>query len=604
MVDRIAAADWALRSPGFTELAHYNDGRPIVVMRFEPEVGEVQRQMWTELCELWSELPVHPNVLEAVDHENGTLLLRYATLDWNFQPIEQRDDPFETLIATWGLQLCAAYEAIIAAVAPAMLGRFANSFFHVDLEHNVRVGFRPLSSDQALTHVNLAPELRRLWPHVGRNPFVYLVGKLLDAYLPLDLGQLRRLREIIASCTHPQPHKRFSSLADLRNALLRIGGSVVAVHNARRTALRNLIEEGQGRLALRDLGAALACFEQALANDPTSRLAAEGWVVALGNDDRQRATAELAQRFAARRGLPPRTALSDVQPEAARLEVQREFGDALRLYCLAHPNPRTDAARYTAMARCHLHLHDARAAETHAQRALVFDPDHLEARSIYARALLLGHHHVEALAAVEALLVRAPDDAMAHYTRGKALFALRRLGEARDSFERACQLRPAMLEAMLLRREADRALGGVRRTVGEQPPMIDLPAHLADLRGALAAGRFAEVIAALEPHTDGAARLIRARLLLLENRLDEALGCYASIDAAEHRRDALVGQATVLLELDRLSATRDRATEALALFELALRDAPDDLDIADGRARALAQLGRGAEAEPIFSPQP
>jgi tetratricopeptide (TPR) repeat protein len=275
-----------------------------------------------------------------------------------------------------------------------------------------------------------------------------------------------------------------------------------------------------------------------------------------------------------------------VQPEGAQLESKGEPLAALQLYRVAQGN---QAAAGTAIARCHLQLREAGHAIDYAQRALAADPTIVEPHAIKTRALQLRKEHPLALEAADAWIALAPSDGAAHYARGKSLFALRRLVEARASFERACVLRPTMIEAMLLRREADRALGGVRDTVGEQPAMIELPAHLASLRGA----PIPEVIATLqraEYAADPIAQLILGRCCLLEARFADALPCYdIAAGSAAHRLEALVGKAAALVELD-------RAPEALELFDLVLRETPDDLDVIDGRARALARLGRNAEA--------
>ncbi|HEV7557223.1 MAG TPA: tetratricopeptide repeat protein, partial [Kofleriaceae bacterium] len=56
-----------------------------------------------------------------------------------------------------------------------------------------------------------------------------------------------------------------------------------------------------------------------------------------------------------------------------------------------------------------------------------------------------------------------------------------------------------------------------------------------------------------------------------------------------HRQRALAGKATLLVDLGKLES-------ALALFEILRAEQPDDLDVAEGRARALAELGRTDEA--------
>jgi tetratricopeptide (TPR) repeat protein len=153
-----------------------------------------------------------------------------------------------------------------------------------------------------------------------------------------------------------------------------------------------------------------------------------------------------------------------------------------------------------------------------------------------------------------------------------------------------------MLEAMLLRREADRAIRNLKSTVGTQPQLeVPLPEHLSNLRPLLASGRVADLIAALaEPQydSDAAAKLLHARCLAFEQRHEEAVAMFdrALQLSPDVRRDAVFGKAHSMLALD-------RAADALRLFEDLRASAPTDLDIVEGRALALVKLGRDAEAE-------
>jgi predicted Zn-dependent protease len=113
---------------------------------------------------------------------------------------------------------------------------------------------------------------------------------------------------------------------------------------------------------------------------------------------------------------------------------------------------------------------------------LAVDPMHIEAKRIRARARLARHEPDAALGDLDALLSAEPDDAGAHYLRGKALLALSRLPEARTEFDRASALSPQLLEAMLLRREAIRRGAVARAAAGEhvQPTHDDASAATED----------------------------------------------------------------------------------------------------------------------------
>ena len=599
--ERIAAADWVHRSPEFEDVTAFDDARPIVVMHFAPQLPANSQAWlaWDQLRNLWLDLPPHPNLLDAIEQRGSGLSLRYAALDWkHVPPLDDGSDRVTASLATWGIQLCGAFGALAWSVPERSRGPLTFPFAAVDIDGHVRVGFRPvLIEDQAAQPPT--PEAAKRWPEADVRAFVYVVGTLMSQ-LSVPSKHVTSMRAIIARCLEIRPRSRYASLDELREALITAGGSVVAVRSSRRLAAWNLTEEGVGWLSLGQAAVALDRFEQALAIDPDSSLAHSGCRVVGPNARSHGPAAEIAlriprprlradrkDRLELRRQHAALRPWSEVKPEATALEAKREFVQALALYRVVTTH---QVAVTTAMARCHLQLREAGHAVDFAQRALIVNPANVEALSIKARALLLLAKPPLALESADAWIALAPSDGTAHYTRGKSLLALGRFAEARASFDRACVLRPTMLEAMLLRREADRALGGVRDAVGEQPPMIDLPEHLASLRGA----PIQAVIAALqraEHAADPIAQLILGRCLLLEGRFDGALRCFEiAVDCADHRLEALVGKAAALLALD-------RAAESLELFDLALREAPDALDVIDGRARALARLGRHDEAE-------
>lgn len=103
-----------------------------------------------------------------------------------------------------------------------------------------------------------------------------------------------------------------------------------------------------------------------------------------------------------------------------------------------------------------------------------------------AAALVKLERHADAVGVLDGMLDETPGDVGAIYARAKSLFHVKRYVEAREGFERVIALEPARLEALLLRREVDRAMRAVRAEVGEQPAMAtevtdlydDLLAHV------------------------------------------------------------------------------------------------------------------------------
>jgi tetratricopeptide (TPR) repeat protein len=295
---------------------------------------------------------------------------------------------------------------------------------------------------------------------------------------------------------------------------------------------------------------------------------------------------------ASRRRFEPRSEWQQIAERALRLESARDFRGALDLYHDVKLDGAHDHALYLAIARCNLAVGAGGIAVDYATRALAIDASDVFALALRTRGNLLAHRLPEALSAADAWIATHPRDAEAYHARGRALFALGQFNEARTAFDRACVLAPDLVEAQLLRREADRAMRRVRDSVGVQPPLeLTLPDHLAHLRDAVAAGRIGDVIAELarpEHDNDPIAKLAHARCLAFERRFDEALAALDHVAqlSPEHTHDALLEKAHVLLALD-------RAAEALALFE----GRPDEVEAIEGRALALRRLGRDHEAD-------
>lgn len=583
--DWLERAAWSLRSPEFGDLSEDAKG---VVMAFPgtPKVT-VSEPLW----ELWRQLPAHPNILEAV----ATKSLRYAALDWQCGPVAIADDPDAAAdIATRGYELTWICEFLYARVPTHSLAWMACPIVKFDLEGEIRIAFITASSANPRSLDRLPPEAVDRWPQLDKRGLVFVVGQLLRSLI-VD-GHRTPLGRVIEGCLEPKPTRRIASLDEVRHALRDAGARRRPPFGLRPKRLAwNELEQGIGHLALGQPVKALMRFERALQHDPGSQPARELRDLAIHRGaDPIRGTPE-PMLTTPRKPL----AWSEGAATALVLEQERDFAAALETYRAVRLEDADLIALETAMARCHLRLGAFAKAIELADRALRRAPDHEEAVTIRIDAMLRKWQYIEALEATDAWLLRAPDAPHAHYVRGKSLLGLKRLLEARDAFDRACALRPEYLEAMLLRREADRSLRGLRAAVGTAAAMtLDVPAHLAELRSLLATGRVDDGILMLRRaayERDAAAQLALAELLSFDRRFDEALAVFerAAELGTEHRHAALLGQARTLLELD-------RAEQALAVFDLICADRADLVEAIEGRARALVQLGRGAEAEDAF----
>ncbi len=611
--DWFSPSAWLQRPSEFGQVLQYDDGRRIVVMELEPAMEPSLHESWRRLCTLWVDLPAHPNMLEAIDvFDDRGVLLRYAAIDWWAHqpiPIDGSRAPTRKL-ATWGAQLTEAFQFLLREVPEEERGWFLRPFAKVDIGGHVRCGFLPADPCDATAAPAMPPEARRHWPGCEEEAFIFVVGRLLaELSVPVASAPRTPIAAIIERCLSSKPSKRYKTLADLGIALRNAGAPSVAVRRWHSLAAWKLNEAGAGWLAVDAPRVALSVFDDALLYENYNHLARQGRNAALTRLGRPTEfdadfsiswqTTAAAVTDTASAELEQVRSWAEAEPEAVRLETERAFADALNVYRSVRPEANNKGALFSAMARCHLNLGDAGHAVDYAQRALAVEPRRIDALSLKVSGLISCRNAPEALGSADELIALTPDDGYAHYLRGKCLLALSRLVEARESFDRACTLRPQLVEAMLLRREVDRGLNELRKTVGHQQPMVlDVPEHLAELRGALVGGRTGDVIAMLqrpEYEADAVAQLILGGCLAFDGRFGESARVYerATTLSVEHRCPAMIGRAGALLELG-------HPAEALEVFDVVRRENPGNVDALEGRARALEQLGRKAEAAEEF----
>ncbi len=587
--DWLDRADWQLRSPEFGGLhMHKRDGR-VVAMDYTPRERATSAE-WMLLRKLWLDLPPHPHVLEAVDRgEGATLLLRYAALYWQHPGIQlHANRRAGEMIAEWGDQVTRVFSMLRLRFPADELSQFLHPVVRIDLGGAARVAFLPVD-----------PGERR---RCDEPMLVYAIGQALQAFCAGESTvQTVPLENVLQRCLHPDPAGRYRTLDELLAAWREVGARD-AVRTGEQLAVWTLSEAALGDLAFGAAIQALHMFDRALLLDPRSRLAALGRMRALallgivaGEVGGQNIDTHAALRFLRRRpegrAKAPRISWAEASEMGQALERDRAFAEAVAVYHRAIVTGADELHIHTALARCYLASGAPGPAVDYAQRALVVDSKQVEAHAIRARGYLALYRYDDALKCAGVWLAAARDDADAHYTKGRALLALARHAEARDAFDRALALRPDMIEAMLLRREADRSMIRLREEVGTQPQLeLELPEHLAGLRDPLARGRIDDVIAALERADydgDAAARLVHARCLAFQLRFAEAAVMF---DRAMPDRAAILGKGHVMLALD-------RAAEALELFDRACALDRGDLEAIEGRALALRELGRDAEAD-------
>ena len=521
-----------------------------------------------DLWRLWLKLPRHRNIIAA--RTRGWL--RFAALDWRFQIPEENHDVH---VATRGYELTWPCEFLLRVAPAGSLRELVAPILYVDVQREARLVFE---SPNMEPHPRLPPEAAA-GNDCDERALVFVVGRLmldLDARLSTASSPLG---DVVRRCMEARSDRRYATLGELRDAL-RLAGSRRVPLPGLRSHLEGWtsIEDGIGFLQVGNPQQARARFRDAT-DDPSALSLALAMLEATPD-----VTADETCTWA------------DAEPVVRERERLRDFTGAIAILERVRRDTADAVALELALARCYLASGSAGHAADHAQRVLAVSSSHAEALEIRCEALLRCGRPAEALDTAAAWVFTGPQDARAHYMRGKCLFRLARFIDARAAFERACVLDPRLVEALVLRREVDRMLGRVRDHVGTPAPMgLEIPEHLAELRVPIEDGRIRDAIAVLlrdEHASDAAAQLLLGELRAFEGQLDEAMAAFeraATLDP-EHPHAAWLGKARVLLEAS-------RAEEALALFDRVHVERPDLAEALAGRAKALQLLGREREAE-------
>jgi len=543
--DWLYRAAWDKRSAEFghlqTAITVERDGstRMVPVMQLGAGIKVVD-QLWQR----WQALPPHRVLLRV----NRPGLLHFAAIDWTRRPIYAgmlaKDD---AKVAGWGYQICDALQ-IVHARSGGEGAWFACPLVQCDLEGVVRMGFVSPGRDSWSMDL-LPPEIMLDWPRCDELAFVYAAGQALRQ-LVFNFDPSSLLGSVIARAMHPIPTQRFETLAHMMNVLRDLGAQP-SLRNSIAAPRRvwKLLEEGLGFYMYGDRQAAVVRFHNAFVRNPQFMVSVELRELASIPQDRI-VSGELDA--VPPPGPPPAWGPDPIlrhdpfpEPPAPRRRGVFAYANGEMVRSVITTTPRADAAIAPA------------------------DP---------IAFALSSRDYLGALSLVDTQLASNPDHARNHHLRGKALFALGRIADARAAFDRACTLDARLLEAMLLRREMDRAMkdaGTANRVV------LKLPEHLAELRDILVAGRIVDAIQLLRRATyddDRTAQLLLAELLVTDERHDDALAIF------ERLGDSL-GKARTLLAL---------ARPAEALVALEGCDADDALEL---RSRILLALGRDDEAE-------
>ncbi|WP_315786145.1 MULTISPECIES: tetratricopeptide repeat protein [unclassified Bradyrhizobium] len=229
------------------------------------------------------------------------------------------------------------------------------------------------------------------------------------------------------------------------------------------------------------------------------------------------------------------------------------------------------------------------AAERLLKRALLVEPQSVEAR--YARAVVLSalQRDGEALAGFDGLLALKPEFFDAHLERGKLLSRLQRFAEAVVSFDNAIRIEPQRLDVLMNQGEALHYLGRFADAIACYDRILAAnPMHLAALinRGCAfkdlrrSDDAIAEFNRALALSPDDTTALInRGETFLTLKRNDDALSDFDRVIALDPQFAlGWLGRANVLMLNKRVSEALDACRRAVA--------------IEPNSAKALSQIGQ------------
>lgn len=181
-------------------------------------------------------------------------------------------------------------------------------------------------------------------------------------------------------------------------------------------------------------------------------------------------------------------------------------------------------------------------------------------------ALALDQQFDEALAALDQAIELSPDDPSAHLLRARVRLARSKPEEAVEDIDQVFTTRPATPDALLLRALAYQQLGKIERALTDIDEALDMQA---------------DFLPALR---------VRAVLLAGTGKIDEALADLEKV------REQQPDDVETLLQLGALYRNQKNATQAIELYDEALKIDPQNWIVLHSRGDALLSISKQAEA--------
>lgn len=286
-------------------------------------------------------------------------------------------------------------------------------------------------------------------------------------------------------------------------------------------------------------------------------------------------------------------AMADRTVAAGEIEQARqEFERALAI------RPDFVMARLS-LARIEIAKGDYDGAMKTAEEALKYDPSNLSAKIIQSAALLGQRKAPEARQLLESLRTQVPNSPDVAFQLGGVSLLEKKYKEADEEFRHAYDLNPAnirglsgLVESDLEQNKSDAAIQTLKAEIAKNPDRTEMRLLLADVEVRI--GKFDDAVADYQATVDkmGKDSKARARIYVRLGESYRRKGDLASaIQAFQKARELLPDDVQVLAELALVLDAAQRWSDAMKVYEAAIRLAPNDAVSLNNDAFLIAEHG-------------
>jgi tetratricopeptide (TPR) repeat protein len=252
-----------------------------------------------------------------------------------------------------------------------------------------------------------------------------------------------------------------------------------------------------------------------------------------------------------------------------------------------------------ALARLEIAKGDFEAAFKTAQLALAVDRSNVPAKIIESAALLAQKKTDEARQLLESLRLQSPNSPDVVFQLGGVSLVEKKFKEADEEFRRAYDLNPAnirgmqgLVESDLEQNKSDAAIQTLKQEIAKNPERSDMRLLLADVEVRIgkfddAVGDYQAILGKMGKDSKARAK-IYVRLGEANRRKGDLAG---AIQAFQNARQILPDDVVVLSELALVLDSAQRWSEAMKVYEAAIKLAPNDGVSLNNDAFLIAEHG-------------